>query len=455
MQYLLLSLLLIFQLSVSAQWSEVQMPRPNVQLSAVSLSNKIYLAGGNMDSSTPMEVIDIYDVERKSWEEKSLGEAKLFIAAVNSENKLIFGGGLTGFFPTLTFSNLIEVYDPILDEWDSALLSEQKITNAVISNNKVFFGGGMTGFSFNNNVLQTTFIIDIYDLSTNEVTQDTLSEARALMAAAATDNIVLFAGGSRTGVGQVSDRVDIYDVSREEWTTAQLSEARTSATAVAIGDKILIAGGNKAGINNSSNRVDIYDTVNNTWTTATLSEARGGMVAGVVGNKAYFIGGGDSDVNSLFGTSVSATIDIYDATTGTWSTDKLLFPRVNHSVAATDNQLFVAGGVSDITSETSLDIMEVFTDTTVVISSTQDNKIQPLLTAFPNPATDQIAIELPDDYQDYELSLSNLQGEVIISEKIDSSTATIDVSRLAKGIYVFSVTQQSGRKIYAQKILIQ
>ena len=56
------------------------------------------------------------------------------------------------------------------------------------------------------------------------------------------------------------------------WATAQLSEARALLTAAAAGNKILFAGG--YGGTGLSKTVDIYDVNTNTWTTAQLSEAR-------------------------------------------------------------------------------------------------------------------------------------------------------------------------------------
>ncbi len=68
--------------------------------------------------------------------------------------------------------------------------------------------------------------------------------------------------------------------------------ARQAIAATTVGTKAIFAGG-LGGITNSgiSNVVDIYDASTGKWSTATLSQARYGLAATTVGTKAIFAGG--------------------------------------------------------------------------------------------------------------------------------------------------------------------
>ena len=73
-----------------------------------------------------------------------------------------------------------------------------------------------------------------------------------------------------------------------------------------MGNKVLFAGGQipENGNVSYSNGVDIYDTSTGSWSTATLSQGRYDLAATSVGNQVFFGGG-------FNGTSVTTAVDIY------------------------------------------------------------------------------------------------------------------------------------------------
>ncbi|MBL0340047.1 MAG: hypothetical protein IPP71_03505 [Bacteroidetes bacterium] len=100
--------------------------------------------------------------------------------------------------------------------------------------------------------------------------------------------------------------------------------------ATAVGTKVFFAGGQSLnGFNYSV--VDIYDNSTGLWTTANLSVARSGLSATTVGTKAFFAGGG-------------AVVDIYDNSTGLWTTANLSVARADLSATAVGTKVFFAGG---------------------------------------------------------------------------------------------------------------
>lgn len=66
------------------------------------------------------------------------------------------------------------------------------------------------------------------------------------------------------------------------------------------------------------------------------------------------------------------------------------------------------------------------------------------LTVFPNPASTQITINNVDQA---DLDIRSIDGKVIYSSKINSTTNTIDISRFASGVYLISVKTDSDMRV--------
>lgn len=72
---------------------------------------------------------------------------------------------------------------------------------------------------------------------------------------------------------------------------------------------------------------------------------------------------------------------------------------------------------------------------------------------FPNPSNGLFYVTIPVDLDDAMLSLSDLNGNLMLQRNLASSTEAIDVLNLAKGIYI--VTLQSNRGTTQKKLAIQ
>jgi N-acetylneuraminic acid mutarotase len=189
-----------------------------------------------------------------------------------------------------------------------------------------------------------------------------LSVPRWGAVAAAAGSKVLFAGGSYGEVNpSVFSRVDIYDTSTHSWSTAELSEPRVGIGAVTVGNKILFAGGAKnfdynIGWYDLTTKVDIYDATTNTWTTSELPGEQlflwGFGVASGTGNKAYF-----------YSYYRGGQIYVYDVAINTWSILTINGPhRHDLAVATIASKVFFAGGAAS--SIGYLDRVDIFNEST-------------------------------------------------------------------------------------------
>ena len=72
---------------------------------------------------------------------------------------------------------------------------------------------------------------------------------------------------------------------------------------------------------------------------------------------------------------------------------------------------------------------------------------------FPNPATDNLTIELPTNNSKTEIKIFNVLGALAYSSTVTKQKTDIDVSTLSNGIYIVQIT--AGNKIERQKFIRQ
>ena len=106
--------------------------------------------------------------------------------------------------------------------------------------------------------------------------------------------------------------------------------------AVTVGNEAIFAGGEAN--SGASNVVDIYNSSTGQWSTATLSVPRGYLAATVVGTKAIFAGGRTNSGDP------SNVVDIYDSSTGQWSTAALSQARFQLAATTVGDLAMFAGG---------------------------------------------------------------------------------------------------------------
>jgi hypothetical protein len=120
--------------------------------------------------------------------------------------------------------------------------------------------------------------------------------------------------------------VDIFNATSGEWTTANLSVGRYGLAATSVQDLVLFGGG-LANVTVSggvfSNVVDIFNATSGEWTTANLSVARYQLAAASVNDLALFGGGLDN--------TFSEVVDIFHwaSTTKTSTTTTIAHDSTN------------------------------------------------------------------------------------------------------------------------------
>lgn len=287
------------------------------------------------------------------WSIDSLSAPYNGLAVTQNGNKAIFAS-----------ATKYETYDFASGTWtiQNMVAARANVKAATAKGRSYFAGGGFIGiysYNFFKNV-------DIYDSASNAWTTTNLSNARIVGGAAAVGNKVLFAGGRQ--ILNYSNRVDIFNVVTGTRTTAKLSQARTNMAVAVVGQKVIFAGGETGNISMgnyvSSNKVDIYDNSTGTWSTALLSGKREQITVAVIGSKALFAGGIS---NTSTGGHYVSVIDIYDASNNTWSTISMSEAKYALSAATAGNKVYLAGGTT-ANSGALTNRVEIYNSTTNTIS---------------------------------------------------------------------------------------
>jgi hypothetical protein len=134
-------------------------------------------------------------------------------------------------------------------------------------------------------------------------------------------------------------------------TTARLSEARYFLVAIPSGEHVFFGGGLSA--TGPSDRVDIYNVTSGSWTTAALSVPHCELAATSSGNLIFFGGGWDGR------TTCYNQVDIYNVTDGSWSTASLSQARYGLAATSVRNLVLFGGGVAVL--QETLPMLSIFT----------------------------------------------------------------------------------------------
>jgi hypothetical protein len=72
---------------------------------------------------------------------------------------------------------------------------------------------------------------------------------------------------------------------------------------------------------------------------------------------------------------------------------------------------------------------------------------------YPVPSTDYITVEFDQIQDNLEVILYNLQGEKVLSKKVDSETITIDLNYLSPSEYVLKIVNKENKLIKSYTIV--
>lgn len=285
------------------------------------------------------------------WESRrtmTWGRQEVAVAALGGKVYVIGGFGSTA-EPV----DIVEVYDPAVNEWRTVAPLPIAIHHAAaaVVNERLFVVGGFTGGRMAWRALGTVFEYEPAQNAWRGRAQ--MPTARGGLAVAALEGRVHALGGS---TDRVTNAHEVYDVTVDRWVAANgMPTARDHLAAVAFEGKVWAIGGRESFLGTQYANVEIYDPATDSWRTgAPLPRGRGGLAAAALGPR-IFVFGGESPFRIWNAT------EMYDRDASTWVA-KAPLPTARHGLGAVvvDGRVYVPGGGREPGFAAS-DVNEVFT----------------------------------------------------------------------------------------------
>ncbi|MEM4243514.1 MAG: kelch repeat-containing protein [Candidatus Bathyarchaeia archaeon] len=266
-------------------------PRPWVEVAVVN--EKIYAIGGSYDEHGEVEE---YDPITNSWSKKTpMPTPRILFGIAVIGNKIYTMGGDSGNWEVgQRITNVVEVYDPLTDKWEtkSPMPTKRMAFSASVINGKIYIIGGQVSEPAYNSVLQT----EVYDPETDTwTTAAPIPVPVGYHASVVLDGKIYILGGStRTEVSASLNQ--IYDPETNSWSNGTAmpfgvdSAAAGATTGILSPKRIYVLGGKKN--LDAVNLNQIYDPKTDTWTLgAPMPTARYGLGVAVVDDMLYAVGG--------------------------------------------------------------------------------------------------------------------------------------------------------------------
>ncbi len=207
------------------------------------LIHKAFFAGGGSWEPGFMgsNVVDIYDNSTNTWTRATLSQGRSYLSATTLGNKIYFAGGSQGPGSTGNISTRIDIFDGINDSWSTSEMQEGKSNMANVAfNNKVFWASGWKpGVGSSDQV-------EIKNLNTGASSFNCMIPRTDFSAVKKDDNIVFFTG-STSDFSSFGNQFEIYNTTTGIWSTGVLNQRIIYSTIISVNNTIYVAGGAENG----------------------------------------------------------------------------------------------------------------------------------------------------------------------------------------------------------------
>ncbi|WP_374676581.1 T9SS type A sorting domain-containing protein [Flavobacterium sp. NRK1] len=180
---------------------------------------------------------------------------------------------------------------------------------------------------------------------------------------------------------------------------------------------------------------NILEAVNDDFSTSPIIEGTAGIAGDVTANDLF---------NSLPVNDMDIIISITDdgGLTGvTVDNDgNIMIPDT-----ATEGTYTIIYSICDVNNSTNCSTAEVIIVVSALSGTDEFREIK--LTLYPNPATTEVFIKIPDfsGYNNLKVAVYDLHGRLVKENHLTSELEGIDVTNLESGVYLFNITSDTGK----------
>ena len=249
-----------------AYWSiQAQMPTARTGLALTNYDGGLYIIGGDRTSG-PTGLVEILTLETLEWREgPSKPTPVVDIQAMVIDDKIYVAGGCNAKGQA---TDALEIFDPVANVWTQGQAMSQPLCGyaATVHKDKLYLIGGKNGNEYTNTVL-------IYNATSDEWEETITYPLKLGYAAATTLNDKIYVAGGYDGLREYAD-VNVLDTRLQTWEPGpSLSQARGGLGLVTVDNTLLAIGGGWTSPVNSNEQLtpessawEAFETpYSNTW----------------------------------------------------------------------------------------------------------------------------------------------------------------------------------------------
>ncbi len=322
----------------------------------------------------------------------------------------------------------IEKYNITDNSWSilNATLLPKRFANSETYNNKIYIFNGW-GNSH----------LEIVDLATNTITKGAVNRSYTGNAGSAIYNgrIYVFGGSGLNGAAttKFSNKFQYYDIASNTWNPLPDMPIARETKGKIVNDKLYVIGG----FNGTSSRlINVYDLNTNLWIKQyTMPSGISGHSLAVSDNKIFIVGGYN---NQTF-------LAYFDTTTNKLhQLSSNMIPRRHSAAEIYHNKLYIIGGSTTSLTSSAIKSIQVADINEIVLSANEAPEAPVYKTkVYTNAARDGFVISNKNNSNQFEYTVYSTDGKQI-NKGFAYYNKTIDLSRVQRGTYIFIYKNQKG-----------
>nr|WP_315026325.1 kelch repeat-containing protein [uncultured Chryseobacterium sp.] len=325
-------------------------------------------------------------------------------------------------------TNYIEKYNISDNRWTSlnSTLIPKRFANSETFNNKIYIFNG-----WKNKYLE------IVDLATNTVTKGAVNPFYAGNSGSAIQDgkIYVFGGSGLKGAEKTvfSNKFQEYDIASNTWKSLPDMPTAKETKGKIVNNKLYVIGGFNG---TSSNLIDVYDLNTHLWTNQyTMPVGVSGHSLAVSDNKIFIVG--DYNDQTFLAYFDTETNELHQLSSN-------MIPRRHSVVEVYNNKLYLLGGNTTSISNSSIKSTQVADINESLLSDnpTDEDRITETK-VYTNAHRDGFIISNKNNSNQFEYTIFTVDGKQI-NKGFGYYNRNIDLSKVEKGTYIFSFKNEKG-----------
>jgi N-acetylneuraminic acid mutarotase len=402
--------------------------------------------------------------QQDAWEQmNSMDMKKAGSGSCVIDSMIYVLGGWDEFITTL---NDAKAYNTKTDSWSNLapVPIDLSVTSAGVINNKIYIAGGWRDERSNWSTIDSTFVYDPIS-DTWETKKECPKKSGDHASCVLNDKLYLLGGLKDFPSNDTSGQKDalVYDPASDTWDSLpEMLHLRGNGARASVYDGKIYVFGGMASLSGTESFIvgkpERYDPGENTWTElADMPVPVLGHMSLVYEDKIYVFGG-DSSITlspSLEESYCTNIIQEYDPLTDEWQLmHPMPFNRTGMIGQKVGNYAYLFGGYPFNSRDFPSLLAEVWRfNLDINWPLGIENSKPDLFKVYPNPAKDQLTIELSEDKKIHKLEILSIDGKMArIIANIHQNSITLKRDNLPSGLYFLRIHSDV---ICTEKILIE